>query len=109
MVTVRKVRQGMGHPIAGTGDMWVATFGAVVTHVGFVEATGEGRSWGLVLHLLETSGQASRCRTRFCRNPTWARQIDFQGELIIELSLDGDAVLIDLTPNELARVEVTLG
>ena len=99
----------MGHPIAGTGDMWVATFSAVVTHVGFVEATGEGRSWGLVLHLLETSGQASRCRTRFCRNPTWARQIDFQGELIIELSLDGDAVLIDLTPNELARVEVTLG
>ena len=47
--------------------------------------------------------------SRFCRNPTWARQIDFQGELIIELSLDGDAVLIDLTPNELARVEVTLG
>jgi len=30
-------------------------------------------------------------------------------ELIIDLSLDGDAVLIDLTPNELARVEVTLG
>jgi hypothetical protein len=26
-------------------------------------------------------------------------------ELIIDLSLDGDAVLIDLTPNELARVE----
>ena len=65
----------------------------VVTHVGFVEATGEGRSWGLVLHLLETSGQSSRCRIRFFRNPTWARQIDFQGELIIDLSLDGDAVL----------------
>jgi alpha-mannosidase len=80
-----------------------------VTHVGFVEATSEGRSWGLVLHLLETSGQSSRCRIRFFRNPTWARQIDFQGELIIDLSLDGDALLIDLTPNELARVEVTLG
>jgi hypothetical protein len=26
-----------------------------------------------------------------------------------DLSLDGDAVLIDLTANELARVEVTLG
>jgi alpha-mannosidase len=81
----------------------------VVTHVGFVAATGEGRSWGLVLNLLETSGQASRCRIRFFRNPTWARQIDFQGELVIDLSLDGDAMLIDLTPNELARVEVTLG
>ena len=109
MMTVRKVQQGTGHPIAGTGDTWVATIGAVVTHVGFVEATGEGRSWGLVLHLLETSGQSSRCRIRFFRNPTRARQIDFQGELVIDLSLDGDAVLIDLTPNELARVEVTLG
>ncbi len=79
-----------------------------VTHVGFVETTGEGRSWGLVLHLLETAGQSSRCRVRFFRNPTWARQIDFQGELIIDLTLDGDAVLIDLTANELARIEVTL-
>ena len=57
MVTVRKVRQGMGHPISGTGGMWVASFGVVVTHVGFVEVTGEGRGWGLVVHLLETSGQ----------------------------------------------------
>ena len=53
--------------------------------------------------------KSSRCRIRFFRNPTWARQIDFQGELVIDLSLDGDAVLVDLTPNELARVEVTLG
>ena len=53
----------------------------VVTHVGFVETTGEGRGWGLVLHLLETAGQSSRCRIRFFRNPTWARQVDFQGEL----------------------------
>ena len=77
--------------------------------MGFVEATGEGRGWGLVFHLLETAGQSSRCRLRFFRNPTWARQIDFQGETIIDLSVDGDAVLVDLTPNELARVEVTLG
>ncbi len=79
-----------------------------VTHVGFVESTGEGRGWGLVLHLLETAGQSSRCRVRFFRNPTWARQIDFQGELIIDLTLDSDALLIDLTANELARIEVTL-
>jgi alpha-mannosidase len=81
----------------------------VVTHIGFVESTGDGRSWGLVLDVLETSGQSSRCRVRFFRNPTWARQVDFQGELIIDLSVEDDAVLIDLTANELARVEVTLG
>ena len=79
-----------------------------VTHVEFVEATGDGRGWGLIVHLLETAGQSSRCRLRFFRNPTWARQIDFQGELVIDLSIDGDAVLVDLTPTELARLEVTL-
>jgi alpha-mannosidase len=100
-----------GPPAAGTRG-WLIQLDrktVVVTHVGFVEATGEGRSWGLVFHLLETSGQSSRCRIRCFRNPTWARQIDFQGEQIIDLSLDGDAVLIDLTANELAWVEVTLG
>ena len=79
-----------------------------VTHVGFVESTGNGRGWGLVLHLVETAGQSARCRIRFFRNPTWARQVDFQGELIVDLSIDRDAVLVDLTPSEIARLEVTL-
>lgn len=80
-----------------------------VTHVGFVETTGEDRGWGMVVHLLETAGQSSRCRVRFPRNPTTARQIDFQGELIVDLTVEGDGVLVDLTPNEMARLEVTLG
>jgi alpha-mannosidase len=80
-----------------------------VVHVGFLETTADGRGWGLDLHLLETAGQSSRCRVRFFRNPSWARQIDFQGELVIDLSVDGDGVLVDLTPNELARLEITLG
>ena len=68
----------------------------------------EGRGWGLVIHLAETAGQSARCRLRFFRNPSWARQIDYQGETVIDLSVEGDAVPVDLTPNELARVEVTL-
>ena len=40
---------------------------------------------------------------------SWARQADFLGETIVDLSIDGDAVSIDLTPHELARVEVTFG
>jgi alpha-mannosidase len=79
-----------------------------VTHVGFVPSTGEGRGWGLVVHLLETAGQSTRCRVRFFRNPTWARQIDFQSELVVDLTVESDGVLVDLTPNELARLEVTL-
>ncbi|WP_165219799.1 glycosyl hydrolase family 38 [Aquisphaera insulae] len=80
-----------------------------VTHVSFAESTGEDRPWGLVVHLMETAGNSSRCRVRFFRNPTWARQVDFQGDLVIDLSVDGDGILVDLSPNELARVEVTLG
>lgn len=79
-----------------------------VTHVGFVSETGDGRGWGLVIHLTETAGQSSRCRLRFFRNPSWARQVDFQGDTVIDLSIEGDAVPVDLTPYELARVEVTL-
>ena len=62
-----------------------------------------------IFHLLETSGQSARCRLRLFRNPSSARQVDFLGETIVDLSIEDDAVSIDLTPHELARVEVTLG
>jgi alpha-mannosidase len=78
-----------------------------ISRVEFTENAGD-RGWGLVFHLLETAGQSGRCRLRLFRDPTWARQVDFLGETIIDLSVDGDAVHLDLTPHELARVEVTL-
>ncbi len=83
--------------------------GVAVTHVEFVKETSDGRGWGLVFHLLETAGQSARCRLRLFRKPSWARQADFLGETIVDLSIDGDAVAIDLTPHELARIEITLG
>jgi alpha-mannosidase len=82
---------------------------AAVTRVDYVESTGEGRGWGLAFHMLETAGLSVRCRLRTFRSPSSARQTDFQGSVIVELSTEGDAVLVDLTPHELARVEVTLG
>jgi alpha-mannosidase len=80
-----------------------------VTRVEYVPATEDGRGWGLVFHLLETAGRSARCRLRTFRNPSWGRQTDFQGEVLVDLPTDNDAVLVDLTPHELARVEVTLG
>lgn len=80
-----------------------------VTKVEYVESTEDGRGWGLVFHMLETAGHAVRCRLRLFRAPTWARQVDFQGTVIVDLPIDDDAVLVDFTPNEVARVEVTLG
>lgn len=61
---------------------------------------------GLCFHLIEAAGDAARARLRFFRDPIHARQSDFNGEPIMDLSLDGDAVLLDLTPRESARVEV---
>ena len=57
-------------PIGATG--WLAQVdhkGVAVSHVEFVETTGDGRGWGLIFHLLETAGQAARCRLRLFRNP----------------------------------------
>lgn len=64
---------------------------------------------GLIFHLVETAGRPCRCRLRLVRNPSHARQVDFGGSLLADLPIEGDAVLIDLTPNEIARLEVTLG
>ena len=80
-----------------------------VVQVEFVPATADGRGWGLSMILVETSGYAVRSRIRLFRDPIAARQTDLQGELIMDLPTMGDAVPIDLTPHEIARVEITLG
>ncbi len=80
-----------------------------VTRVAYVDQTSDGRGWGLAFHLVETAGRACRCRLRTFRNPSWARQADFNGDTVVDLPTDGDAVLVDLTPHEMARVDVTLG
>ena len=98
-----------GPPAQGLAG-WLARIdhqNVAISRVEFAENAGE-RGWGLVFHLLETAGQSGRCRLRLFRNPTWARQVDFLGETIVDLSVDGDAVQVDLTPHELARIEVTL-
>lgn len=79
-----------------------------VTRVEAIDSSGEGRGPGLAFHLLETAGRACRFRLRLFRDPSWARQTDFQGDLVVDLPVEGDAVLVDLTPRELARIEVTL-
>ena len=80
-----------------------------VTHVAHADPSGDGRGWGVVFHLLETAGRSARCRLRLYRDPVWARQVDFLDEPIVDLPIDGDSVLIDLTPHEMARIDVTLG
>jgi alpha-mannosidase len=80
-----------------------------VTRVERIAPTDDDQGWGIALHLVETAGHASRCRIRLFRNPLSARQTDFHREAIIDLPVDGDGVMVDLTPHEIARVEMMLG
>ncbi len=101
----------LGPPAIGASG-WLARIdhkAISITHVGFSPHASDDRGWGLVFHFLETSGQSCRSRLRLFKNPTWAHQVDFQGETIVDLTIQDDAVLVDLTPHELARVVVTLG
>jgi len=61
---------------------------------------------GLALRLVETEGRPVRARLRCFRTPVQARQRDLTGKTISELSIDGDAVLVDLTSFEIADIEV---
>jgi alpha-mannosidase len=79
-----------------------------VTRVDVRAQTAGASGRVLVFHLFETTGRSARCRLRLFRDPSWARQTDFHGDLIVDLTVEGDTVQIDLTPHELARVEVTL-
>lgn len=80
-----------------------------VARVEPVSRSGGGRGWGLVFYLVETSGRSARARLRLYKTPVWARQTDFLGSLLVDLAVEGDTVLIDLMPHEMARVDVTLG
>jgi alpha-mannosidase len=83
--------------------------GIAVISVEAIEAGEDGQGWGLAFHLRETTGRPARGRLRTFRNPSWAKQTDFQGGVIVDLPVEGDTVMVDLTPHEVARVEVTLG
>jgi alpha-mannosidase len=100
-----------GQPSIGPSG-WLAqadSKNVMISRVEFIEKTGTDRAWGLAFHLLEIGGHATRCRLRLFRSPSWARQVDFQGDTIIDLTVQDDAVLIDFTPYELVRIEATLG
>jgi alpha-mannosidase len=80
-----------------------------IARLEYTSKAGDGNGFGLIADLIETAGKAARCRLRAFRDPKQARQVDGHGEHLVDLTIDGDAVLIDLTPHEIARVELTLG
>ena len=79
-----------------------------IVRLEYTTKAGEREGHGLIVDLIETSGKPARCRLRAFRDPSRARQVDGHGEHVVDLTVDGDAAMIDLTPHEIARVELTL-
>jgi hypothetical protein len=61
---------------------------------------------GCIVRLVETEGRRKTTILRFFRTPTAARQVDFQGQTINQLHLEGDGVRVDVRPYEVCDVEV---
>jgi alpha-mannosidase len=61
---------------------------------------------GFALRLVETEGRPVRLQLRCFKTPTSARQRNFDGRTLTDLIVGGDCVTIDLTPYEIADVEL---
>jgi len=63
-------------------------------------------STGFAIRLLETEGWHRSVQLRCFRKPTSARQRDFAGRSIAELSVDDGVVVIEIAPYEIADIEL---
>jgi len=105
------VRTLVGPPTSGTTGWLIQVDNKAVAllRLIFAPMTNEGQGWGVIADVIETSGKAARCRLKAFRDPIHARQVNGHGEHVVDLQFDRDGASIDLTPHEIARVELTFG
>lgn len=61
---------------------------------------------GFAVRLLETEGRPVRCQLKCFQTPKSARQRDFQGRTVTDLTIREDTVIIDMVANEIAELEL---
>ncbi len=61
---------------------------------------------GFAVRLVETEGRRREVKLRLFRTPSYARQRDFEGRTIGTLPIQDDAVIVNVTPYEIADVEL---
>lgn len=61
---------------------------------------------GFAVRLLETEGRHRQVKLRCFKTPTRARQRDFHGKTLTDLTIVDDCVIIDLTAYEIADLEI---
>ncbi len=62
---------------------------------------------GFALRLVETEGHRRHVKLNCFRTPTKARQRDFCGKTILDLRIEGDAVLIDVSAYDIIDLELS--
>lgn len=61
---------------------------------------------GFAVRLIETEGVHRSVRLRCWKSPVSARQRDFHGKTIVELPVEEDAILIEMSQYEIAEIEI---
>lgn len=61
---------------------------------------------GFAVRLLETEGIHRSVKLRCWKSPVSARQRDFQGKTVVDLPVEGDAILVEMSQYEIAEIEI---
>ncbi|MFK7779117.1 MAG: hypothetical protein QM501_13510 [Gimesia sp.] len=61
---------------------------------------------GFAVRLLETEGVHRSVKLRCWKSPVGARQRDFHGKTVVELPIEEDAILVEMSPYEIAEIEI---
>jgi hypothetical protein len=70
-----------------------------------VEARPEPRD-AITARILECGGHSGHAELRCVRNPSRAVLCDARGNFMLEATRSGDAVFLEVTPNDLVHVQV---
>ena len=70
------------------------------------ETLPKRKGFGYTLRMVETEGRSASVHLQCFRTPTYARQRDFNGKMICQLPISGERVYLDITPHEVADIEL---
>ena len=69
-------------------------------------SSSTGPSDAITARMLECGGHSGQAEFRCVRNPRRAAVLNARGDFMLEASLSGDAVHLEVTPNDLIEVQV---
>ncbi|QDT26851.1 hypothetical protein Enr10x_21620 [Gimesia panareensis] len=70
------------------------------------ESNGARSRNGFAIRLIETEGVHRSIKLRCFKTPVSARQRDFHGKTVVELPIEEDAVLVEMSLYEIAEIEI---